>query len=221
MSRTTKSLSYGDVVGEFKVKFVSPNPFCKRKNKTSFFLCPICNKDFLSVMSEIKTGKIRGCCVPNNRPRYPNRLRNIWHAMKSRVVASKDRVYRNYGKKKINICNEWTDFIDFQFWALNNGYEASLTLDRIDSSLGYCPENCRWASYSEQSRNKKNNVWWIIDGVKMCQKDVLGYLSVSETTVWKWRTKVRKIPKKILDRVTSITKEGVELISEYKDIRLT
>lgn len=86
------------------------------------------------------------------------RLRNIWAKMKSRCNGTAD-AYTNslYYEKGIRYCTEWENFKNFKEWALNNGYADNLTLDRIDNSLGYSPKNCRWATFSEQNRNRTND----------------------------------------------------------------
>ena len=54
------------------------------------------------------------------------------------------------------MCDEWKDFIIFYNWAMSNGYSDNLSIDRIDNSKGYYPENCRWTTAKEQNRNKDN-----------------------------------------------------------------
>ena len=57
----------------------------------------------------------------------------------------------------VTICDEWRDFEAFYFWAILAGYRDDLTIDRIDWRKGYCPENCRWATYSQQASNCHRN----------------------------------------------------------------
>lgn len=83
------------------------------------------------------------------------RLNRIWQSMKSRCYNSKQKRYAKYGGKGITICEEWLhNFQAFYDWAMANGYRDDLSIDRIDGDKGYYPENCRWASNKEQTRNR-------------------------------------------------------------------
>ena len=83
------------------------------------------------------------------------RLYTIWHSMKGRIHYATTNSYDRYGGRGIKICPEWeSDFPSFAKWAQENGYNDKLTLDRIDPDGDYCPENCRWATWKDQARNK-------------------------------------------------------------------
>lgn len=89
------------------------------------------------------------------------RLYSIWHQMKRRCHEKKNDNYDRYGGKGITVCDEWRyDFLTFLDWSLKNGYTEKLTIDRIDSTKPYEPDNCRWVTLYEQAQNKgklKNN----------------------------------------------------------------
>lgn len=93
-----------------------------------------------------------------------NRLYRIWSLMKDRCDNSNSPAYKDYGARGISVCNEWYNYLVFKDWALNHGYDKSLTLDRIDYDGNYFPDNCRWVTKAEQARNRRFCVKYTIDG---------------------------------------------------------
>ena len=80
--------------------------------------------------------------------------------MKDRCYNKHNKCFSLYGERGISICAEWlSDFNAFYSWAMTNGYNDSLTIDRINNDKCYCPENCRWVTQAEQCNNERRNVF--------------------------------------------------------------
>ena len=75
-----------------------------------------------------------------------------WEAMKSRCFNRNHKGYRAYGGMGITVCERWLVFANFL--ADMGERPAGMTLDRKDSGGNYEPDNCRWATRLEQSRNR-------------------------------------------------------------------
>ena len=79
-----------------------------------------------------------------------------WRTMRKRCQAQNTPYSRYYFEKGIIVCSEWyelgTGFYNFYEWAITHGYKKGLSLDRIDSSKNYCPENCRWLPLNENRK---------------------------------------------------------------------
>lgn len=98
-------------------------------------------------------------------------LYKAWRNMKIRCTNPNYTDYYDYGGRGISICEEWLSFENFKEWALENGYKDEkingknlLSLDRIDVNGNYEPNNCRWATNSQQANNKRNNSRFFYDG---------------------------------------------------------
>ena len=98
--------------------------------------------------------------MPVNKNREDYRFYRIWGDMKNICSSQNNKKYKYYGGKGIKVCERWQLYNNFKE-DMYYGYlehvkeygEKQTTLDRFNSNYDYCPQNCRWATYSEQNSN--------------------------------------------------------------------
>lgn len=146
------------------------------KSGRTVWLCQCsCKKDnYVKVQAcHLKSGHTQscGCIHKENISKLfkthgdtDTRLYRIYHAMITRCYNENQPSKKYYVDKDIIICNEWLDkengYLNFKNWALQNGYQDNLSIDRKDVNDNYKPDNCRWATDEIQVINqgiKSNN----------------------------------------------------------------
>lgn len=112
------------------------------------------------------------------------RLARIWNNIKKRCYNPRHESYKYYGGAGIGMCDAWrTDFNAFEQWAVSHGYDDSLSIDRIDNTRGYSPDNCRWVDNKQQAMNRGTTKDIEYNGETHCLTDWATILGINLKTL--------------------------------------
>jgi len=116
-------------------------------------------------------------------------LYSTWEGMINRCSNSTHNKYHRYGGIGVTVCNEWrSDFKKFHDWAISNGWQKGLELDKDIINPGskmYCPENCCFVTHKKNMRHRDNNNIIEFNNEKMCVSEWAERLNMPTSTLFK------------------------------------
>lgn len=120
---------------------------------------------------------------------HHTRIYSVYSKIKDRCYNPNTPCYKRYGGRGITMCDEWRDNpAAFCEWAYANGYKedakyGECTIDRIDNSKGYSPDNCRIADERVQANNRRSNKYHTYNGETHTIAEWSRILNVPTTTM--------------------------------------
>lgn len=137
----------------------------KKPNRKAYWLCECeCGTRKSVWMGSLTTGLSKSCgCFkidnPGARTHGLSKTREyrIWAGMWQRCTNPKEINYERYGARGITVCERWRLFPNF-LEDMGKAPFKNAQLDRIDNSLGYFKENCRWVTSQANNRNTRRTV---------------------------------------------------------------
>ena len=157
-----------------------------------------CGKTTTVLAGHLRSGKIASCgclrCEPYHRTHgltaTPEHI--SWVAMRGRCLNLNNRAYARYGGRGITVCREWESFERF-LADMGPRPSPAHSLDRIDNNGPYSPENCRWATRTEQSRNRRSVPRYEHEGISLTLPEWAERTGIAPSTL-EYRVKKKRWP---------------------------
>lgn len=165
----------------------------KKNGFRAYYLCKCdCGNETIVQSCSLISGKTKSCgCLlgygskigelTRTHGKTKTRLYKIWAKIKERCYNPKAIRYKNYGGRGIKVCSQWLNFEPFYEWSITNGYNDTLTIDRINNNGNYEPSNCRWVTDKVQARNKTTNKLYTYNNETHCLPEWAEIINISES----------------------------------------
>jgi hypothetical protein len=140
----------------------------------------------------LRDGGTRSCgCLVKRRMSLLNRthgqsktpLYRVWAGMIARCENQNSPHFPDYGGRGITVCAEWRNSFEAFERDMATGYRAGLSIDRVNNSLGYFASNCRWATDTQQNRNRRFNRLITFEGETHCLTEWAELVGIKPTTL--------------------------------------
>jgi len=168
-----KGNGFNDLTGNKYGRLTVVGLSARKSGRKSYWVCECeCGKQHLGRSDSLKSGYLQSCgCLKKEQDRENltknhrhkeshTHLHNTWLGMKARVSNPNNKSYSRYGGRGIMMCDDWfNSYESFRNWAKQNGYEESLTIERINVDGDYEPSNCTWIPFNDQANNRRTTIW--------------------------------------------------------------
>lgn len=147
----------------------------KNNHNTRYVLCKCdCGNEKVASIHSLKSGNTKSCGCLGINIYYNQHLYLTWSGMKTRCYDKTSRAAKYYLNRGITICEEWRNSYNvFAEWALSHGWKKGLQIDRIDNDGNYTPNNCRFVTPSQNTRNRSCSVLYDFHGENIVLLEIL------------------------------------------------
>ena len=183
---TRRAPNFKDLTGKQYGKWTVIAEDFDHPSQKTFWLCRCECGTESSVAGDKLTGNRSRSCRPCHQPQHGMKGApeyTCWKAMNQRCNNQNCKAFPRYGGNGITICARWKSFENF-YADMGPKPSASHSIDRIDGSLGYSPDNCRWATPKEQSQNRDFVRMITFRGETLCLTDWASKIGIDFKTLY-------------------------------------
>jgi hypothetical protein len=135
-------------------------------NRTRWLCRCDCGSEVIVFGCGLKSGNTKSCgCYKHDRiietktthGMKGTPLYGVWKDIKNRCYNANGKDYNLYGARGIRVCDRWLNSFENFYKDMKEGYYKGLTIERVNTNCDYEPDNCKWATNTEQQNNKRNN----------------------------------------------------------------
>lgn len=173
--------------------FVLSNAGMNKNRQTMWHCICDCGKNTTVVNGNLVSGNTKscGCGESESRGRVQKTHGesegseyNIWHHMKYRCLNPNSKNYKDYGGRGIKVCDRWINSFENFLADMGKMPTPKHSIDRFpDNNGNYEPTNCRWATQTEQCRNRRTSHWVEYHGEKKVLQEWAYELNTSNKAI--------------------------------------
>ena len=130
-----------------------------------------------------ETGQRRPRTHGHTINRKPTPEYMIWGAMRKRCLNPNDQAFPSYGGRGITVCKRWLHSFEAFYTDMGPRPSPTYSIERISNDGPYSPENCRWATRTEQNRNSRHNIMITWNNATHCLKEWCEILGLSYSVI--------------------------------------
>ncbi len=164
-----------------------------QKNRAIICRCECGNEKAIRLVHLVR-GRIKTCgCLNEKHGLSRKPLYRCWRSIKERCYLETYINSDRYKDRNIQMCEEWKNsFLSFKQWALNNGYDPSLRIDRINNDGNYEPSNCRFVTNQENVNNRETTFKVNYNGIEYPFMDLIRIKNIKKQNINTIRLRINR-----------------------------
>jgi len=166
----------------------------RTENKRTYWLCQCeCGREVIVQAQNLTTGHTKSCgCLLKDWIRETktthgltrSREFKIWDAMKGRCYRPNDTGFFRYGARGITVCERWLNSFEAFYKDMGPRPTSQHTLERKNNEGPYSPENCVWATKTQQAQNRRSSTYLTFQGKTLCVTEWARVTGIRQPTLF-------------------------------------